>query len=211
MAERRDTTRGSGHDPFNHPRDRRQRFRNNNEKLKGIEVGDRINLFSFVSRSSLPQAESGYIEKVDMDTTLITMIINGQKIVHTFEGVLDSKSLVQTMRQYMPVEKETIAVTVDSRSKIDGMVIEEANGFSTDSGLPAVGNREARHWVMFAWNNLTFWNDSLTADQYEFFKDNKAVIAEKRGPGAEPTLNYFKTVKDARDRMAVLGQEHGAV
>lgn len=210
MARRRDTSRGSGHDPFKHPRDRRQRFRDNNSKLKSITPGERLNLFSFISRSALPQAEAGYVEKIDNDTTMIVMVVNGQNIAHTYEGVLDSKRLVQTMRQYTPVDKQDIAVTIDSRSKIDGMVIEEANGFSTDSGLPVVGNREARHWVLFVWNDLTFWNDTLTADQYEFFVNNKAVIAEKAGPGSDPVLNYFDTAKNARDRMNVLQQEYGA-
>ena len=213
MEERRDTARGVDHDPFKHPRDRRGQFRDNGEKLKNQQPGSRLALFSFVSRDVLPHVDGGQIHKIDHDTTEITLVVGGQQFVHVHEGLLDAKALLKVISGYQikRADMQKVALTLDSRTKIDDMIIEKANGFSSESGLPVVGNKQGEHWVLYTWNQQTFWNDdTLTRDQFRFLSEHAAAIGHKVQPGDEAEINYFKTAKLALDRMDMLRSQHGA-
>ena len=221
MEESRNTVREGRrggrlkHDPFNHPRDRRGYFRDNNKKLENLPEGQKIDLFSFVSKDKLPHVSNAYLERIGEGSeraTRIVMNINGQNMVHHYQGPLTGSDLLKYVSQFQlgNFDKEEIALTVDSRSKIDSMVIEKAYGFSTESGLPMAGNPYGEHWVLFYWDN-DFYSENLTQKQLDFFVNNKAAIAHKAGPGSEPNINYFKTRKNAIDRLTMLRSEHDLV
>lgn len=203
------------HDPFNHPRDRRGYFRDNNKKLENLPEDQKIDLFSFVSKDKLPHVSNAYIQRVgggSNKSTKVVMNINGQSMVHYYTGPLTGPDLLKYVSQFQMgnLDKEEVAITVDSRSKIDSMVIEKAYGFSTESGLPMAGNPRAEHWVLFYWDD-DFYSEKLTNDQLDFFVNNKAAIAHKSAPGSDPDINYFKTRKDAVDRLTMLQSEHNRV
>ena len=218
---RRETTRDLGraegraqeHDPFNHPRDRRGYFRSTSKKLSRLEPNNLVNIFSFMSRDSMPGVESGYVEKKDDDTYLIAINRGGRvaKIVH--EGPLNKSDLHQLLLDYgygKPNAKTTLAV--DSRNKIDAVVSEYARGFSAESGLPVAGSPAGRHYVMAFWNRMTFYdNEDLTPDQLKFLTDNQAVIAFKSQVGADPELDYFKTADLAREKFDVYARKLGRI
>ena len=208
----RDADREGGrvkHDPFNHPRDRRGYFRDNNKKLEDLPEDQKINLFSFVSKDKLPHIRNAYLQRVDQNTTKIEMNIGGQKIVHYYRGPLTGPGLLEYVSGFQTdnLDKQEVAITVDSRSKIDSMVIDKAYGFSTESGLPMAGDPEGEHWVLFYWGR-GFFDEEMSDQEREFFVNNKAAIAHRLAPGSDPDINYFKTQKNAVDRMTVLQKEH---
>lgn len=203
--------RAKDYDPFNHPRDRRGYFRSSSKKLSRLEPNNRVNIFSFLSRDSLPGVDSGYIERKDNDTYMIALRRGQQvnKIVH--EGPIDKDYLQQTMLDYgFGTPNAQTTLNVDSRGKVDAVVTEYARGFSAVSGLPVAGNPLREHWVMAHWGTDHFtFQDDLTANQAKFLSDNKAVIGYKPQPGADPELDYYKSRELAAQRFDMLKAKYG--
>lgn len=157
----------------------------------------------------MPGVESGYVERASATTYFVRIMrANGRVAQIRHDGPFNQDDLHQLLLNYgygNPDAETTI--TVDSKSAIDAIVDEYSKGFSTTSGLPYVGTSIGEHWVMSYWTPDTFMNaPNLTADQVKFLADNVAVIAHKTQMGAEPELEYYKTVQEARDKMAIYDQ-----